>query len=88
MEDKITGKTESGFEFEIDARIKDDHDFVEAADEVGTSGLGSSKLFKILLGEDQYKKLKAHCREKDVFLSSERMMQEFQDIMSVSNLKN
>ena len=86
----ISGKTETGFEFNIDKRVLEDWNFVELLAKADEGDLSASiRAFKMLLGEDQYNNLKTHLTDKDGFLSSESMSEALVEIMtSTQDLKN
>lgn len=61
----ITGTTATGFNYEIDPEVFDDMDFIDLACEVDDRApekLGT--LYSLALGDDQYKALKAHVKER------------------------
>lgn len=55
-----TGKTASGFKYEVDSDVIESWDFIELLAEVEDNALVSVKLLKMILGEEQTKALKAH----------------------------
>ena len=61
----IRGKTSTGFDFEIDETKLDDMEFLDALSEVDENPLKFSKIVKIMLGEDQRKRLYDHLRNED-----------------------
>ena len=76
----ITGKTESGFEFEIADNVGDSYDLLEA---IGRMEDGDAfalpVLCKALLGSAGHKALKDHCR-KDGTVSTEAITHEIVEI--------
>ena len=82
MEDKIRGKTRTGFEFELDRRLMDDYDFIEKVSDLAETGLGMPGIIRYMIGDDGYRALKEHCRRKDGFLSLRRVQKEMDDMMS------
>lgn len=79
----IKGTTKTGFKFSISDDVKDDQEFIEAlADLNDGDALAAIKVQKILLGEDQYSKLREHCRSKKTGrISAARMQDECLEIM-------
>lgn len=78
-----TGKTKSGFCFQVDPEIMDDWEFVEdlvASSKTGFFGeIGAAKR---LLGEEQYNRLKEHVRDKKTGrVSGKRMDEEMTEIL-------
>ena len=61
----IRGKTSTGFDFEIDEKRLDDMEFLDALSEVDENPLKFSKVVKIMLGEEQKKRLYDHLRADD-----------------------
>lgn len=80
----LKGKTESGFEFEIDERLLDDYELVELLAETEENPLVISKVLTKLLG-DQKKTLIEHVREEDGVVPASKMMEELEEIFSSSN---
>lgn len=58
----IRGKLESGFEYEVDESIGDNMELLDAIVEADENPLAFSKVVKLLLGEDQRRKLYDHLR--------------------------
>lgn len=82
-------KTSSGFECQISQDMLDDWDLLEI---LRSFDKGNPQLvidaFEMLLGTDQYNRLKEHLR-KDGKLKATDMMKEFSEIMSnVKEIKN
>lgn len=86
----IKGKTESGFEFEIDEGIKDDYEFFETLVQVDDGKITKfPEMIRRLLGEKQTEKLKEHLREKEGRISTTKMMDEVKQILQAEKeLKN
>ena len=57
----IRGQTKSGFEFEIDEEVLDNWEILEVIDELEEKPNLIVRLSKMLLEDEQYKKLKKHC---------------------------
>jgi hypothetical protein len=83
MSKKLKGKTESGFDFEIDAKIADDYEMVESlvAIDKGEYGELITVIDKIL-GEEQRQRLKEHLRDENGKVSLKAMVKEMRDILS------
>lgn len=58
----IKGKTSSGFEYAIDPAALDNMELVDAIAEADENYLAVSKVIRLLLGDDQRKKLYDHLR--------------------------
>ena len=84
----IKGKTESGFEFEIEERALDNYELMEVIAEADENPMLVPKILTMLLGEDK-KRLIEHVREDDGIVPADKMMEELSDIFSsTSNSKN
>ena len=86
----ITGKTESGFEFELNEEALDDYEMLEdlRSFDKGEYGVIIDVVDK-LLGEEQKDRLKDHIRNKEGKVSAQKMMEEITCIFEVSKeLKN
>lgn len=75
-------KTKTGFEAEIDKRVTDDFELLEKIDDLETTGSGVPSFAKLLLGANDYKRLKEHCRRKDGKISAKRFENEILDILN------
>lgn len=77
----IKGKTNSGFEFEVDANALDDWELLEqlnAIDKGETSMVVD--VFKKLLGEEQFEALKKHIKESAGKISITGMVATLEEI--------
>ncbi len=88
-QETINVVTASGFSLRISSEAMDDWDLLEVLRKLDQ---GEAHLvidaFKILLGNEQYEKLKEHLR-KDGKLKASDMMNEFADIMTkAKEIKN
>ena len=85
----ITGKTKTGFAYEIsEARLKN-YELVELVADVDTNPLILPKLVKLMLGEELADKLKDHIRDEDGFVDLEKINQEIAEIFeSQKAIKN
>ena len=86
----MKSKTESGFEFEIDANKLDDWEILDQLSEMNDGNmLYAPKFVKKVLGEEQGKKLVEHCREKDGRVPTEKVIKEIFEIFeSLKDGKN
>lgn len=83
----ITGKTSTGFEYEVNEKIVNDWRFVKA---VATSAAkddtakiaGYMNLVSLLLGDDGEDRLCEHCRQDDGIVPTERIGREVLEIMT------
>lgn len=78
-----TGTTKSGFHFQVDPEIMDDWEFVEDLVASSKNGFfGEVGAAKRLLGDDQYKRMKEHVRDKKSGrVSGKRMDEEMTEIL-------
>ena len=85
----ITGKTHSGFEYTIADDIGDDYELLELMSDVRDGDtLAIFQLINKILGKEQHKALKEHCRVDGV-VSTTRMNEEIVDIFAASkDVKN
>lgn len=58
----IRGKLESGFEYEVAEEVRDNMELLDAIVEADENPLAVSKVVKLLLGENQRRKLYDHLR--------------------------
>lgn len=77
----LKGKTKTGFEYEFDENLFKDYELVELLAEVDDNPLVLPQIFKKLIG-DRVKDLKDHVRDEDGVVDIEKMVAEFEDIMS------
>lgn len=85
METVITGKTKTGFEYEIDKKILNDYELLEEIDNIGKNPLIIIKLLKRLLKEEQLEKLKEHIRNEEGIVPIDKMEKELEDIFNGIN---
>lgn len=85
----ITGKTKSGFEFELDGDVLDDYELLENLNEVDKGNMGKVvDVVDILLGQEQKERLKEHLRENGR-VSAAKIMDEIAYILeNVQEVKN
>lgn len=85
METVITGKTKTGFEYNIDKKMLNDYELLEEIDNIGKSPLIIIKLLKRLLKEEQLEKLKEHIRNEEGIVPIDKMEKELIDIFNGIN---
>lgn len=85
METVITGKTKTGFEYNIDKKMLNDYELLEEIDNIGKSPLIIIKLLKRLLKEEQLEKLKEHIRNEEGIVPLDKMEKELIDIFDGIN---
>lgn len=79
----ITGKTDSGFEFEISEKALDNMELVDAlADAQDDDPLAVSKVCTLFLGKDLKKKLYAFLRTEDGRVPVERVTKTIMEIFT------
>ena len=86
----ITGKTESGFDFELDEGSLDDYELLEdICDMDNGDPLKITAIAKRLLGKEQMQALKEHVRNEEGRVSAARVTEEIAQIFSSqSEVKN
>ena len=85
----ITGKTETGFAFEVDDDVLDDYELLEALVKVDRGDFRYiTDAVDRLLGDEGKKNLLDHVRNKNGRVSSKAVSAEFMNIFSLVNGKN
>ncbi|MCB5934496.1 hypothetical protein LI012_06465 [Caldibacillus thermoamylovorans] len=85
----IKGKTSSGFEYAIPEENLNNYELVEILGEIEENPLLISKVVKLLLGNEQAKKLKEHLRTKTGIVPMDKMSDEIMEIFeSQKDTKN
>ena len=85
----MKGKTSTGFEFDIEDERLDDMELVDIMAEIDENPLLMPKLCKMLLGEEQKKRLYDHLRSEDGRVPIETTTNAIQEIFnSPGDLKN
>ena len=82
--DMVSGKTTTGFEFELPSGILDDFELLEKLNELDDNNAQLPAFLRGFLGEEQYKAMKEHCRRGGV-VSTAAMGQELINIFSAVN---
>lgn len=85
METVITGKTKTGFEYNIDKKILNDYELLEEIDNIGKNPVIIIKLLRRLLQEEQLEKLKEHIRNEEGIVPIDKMEKELEDIFNGIN---
>ena len=80
----LKGKTKSGFEFEIDEKIADDMELLEAIAEAETETYKFPKVLEKVLGKEQKQRLYDHVRTKKGNVPIEKAMNAFVEIMNAA----
>ena len=84
----ITGITTTGFKYELEDTVTDDWELMEVLRKIDK---GDAQMvidaFEIMLGEEQYNRLKNHLR-KDGKLKASDMISEFVEIVGGTKEKN
>lgn len=85
----ITGKTESGFEFEINKSLLDNYELVENLAELESKPLLLTKIVVQILGKKQADALKDFVRDDNGVVALSKMEKEITEILnSGSKTKN
>lgn len=83
MSDRVQGTTKSGFKFDVDKAVVDDMELVDALSELQEgNGLATSKIVKMILGEDQKKALYDHLRGESGRVSTTAVSTEVTEILN------
>lgn len=86
---KITGETETGFQFTIEQEARDDMEFLELVSGITEGHLESvPKALEMLLGVEQKKKLYEHCRLKSGRVPATKVFAEMKSIFDVAAQKS
>jgi len=80
----VKGILKSGFEFEIDVESLDDMEFVEALADAETNALAFPRVCKMMLGEEQKKRLYDHLRDENGRVPVQAVQEAIIEIMSTS----
>lgn len=84
----ITGKTKSGFTYQVQKEQVENYEFIEAIAETDENASKLPKVLKMLFGKEQLEKLKDHIRTEDGFVPMAKLTEEFADVLSNPKLKN
>ncbi len=83
MADTTKGTTKSGFEFEIDSNVLDNMELVDALAEASEDATQISKAIRMILGDEQKKKLYEHVRNEDGVVSVTAISDELLDMFDI-----
>lgn len=79
----VKGKTESGFEFELNEQALTDFRLLDLLSEIEDGNVSSSvKAIKFLLGDEQKEKLYDFCKNEDGFIPADEVIKVFGEIMN------
>lgn len=78
------GKTESGFEFEVNEEILDDYELLELLCQIDDGDTQCTiKMVDRLLGSEQKEKLKDHVRDENGKVSARKLLAEVGEIFNL-----
>lgn len=84
----LKGTTKSGFEYEVSDDAMNNFELIEVLAEVDTNPLQLPRLVKMLLGDDQKKKLADHLRTETGTVPLDAISVEIMEIFQGGSLKN
>ena len=84
----LKGKTQSGFEFEVPDESLNNYDMIEVLADVDANALLLPKLVKMLLGEEQAKRLTDHVRTDKGNVPLDAISVEIMEIFKSGQAKN
>ena len=84
----LKGTTKSGFEYEVSDEAMNNFELIEVLAEVDTNPLQLPRLVKMLLGDEQKKKLADHLRTESGTVPLDAISVEIMEIFQSGNLKN
>lgn len=84
----LKGTTKSGFEYEVSDDAMNNFELIEVLAEVDTNPLQLPRLVKMLLGDEQKKKLADHLRTESGTVPLDAISVEIMEIFQSGNLKN
>ena len=80
----IKGKTQTGFEYELNEKVLNNYELVENIAEIEENPLAITTIVKQLLGKDGTSHLKEHIRDENGIVTTDKMMEEIVDIFQNS----
>ena len=87
--DGIKGVTSSGFQFEIPKERLNNYELIEAISDLDENPLVLPKVVRLLLGDEQTKKIKNHVRNaKTKIVDAEKLSNEITEIFASQEIKN
>lgn len=87
MSEKIKGKTQSGFVYEIEEARLNNYELLEAIGELEDNPMVISKMVIMLLGKEQTNQLKDHLRDEEGLVPVEKMTEEITEIFQSQAVK-
>ena len=84
----LKGKTQSGFEFEVQDESLNNYDMIEVLADVDTNALLLPKLVNMLLGTEQAKRLTDHLRTDKGNVPLDAISVEIMEIFKSGQAKN
>ncbi len=85
----LKGKTSSGFEYELSDEALNDWEVLEALTDIDEGHYsGTVRVLRGLLGDEQLKALKEHCRGEDGRITQTGMFSELADILKGSGAED
>ena len=81
----VTGKTKSGFAFEVDPEVASDMEFIETVADAMENTTKLPKMITVLLGAEQKKRLYDHVRGKNGRVKYDDIDREVGEIMEAIN---
>ena len=84
----LKGTTKSGFDYEVSDEAMNSFELIEVLAEVDTNPLQLPRLVKMLLGDEQKKKLADHLRTESGTVPLDSISVEIMEIFQSGRLKN
>lgn len=84
----MSGKTPSGFEYEIDDNTLNNYELMEKINELDENPLVLTKVVTMILGKEQTERLKDHIRLENGIVPVEKMSDEIMQIFNSQPVKN
>lgn len=81
----LTGKTKSGFKYEISEERLNNYELLESISEIEENPMVLPKVVKGLLGKEQHDALKDHLRNEDGVVQLEILGKEVEEIFQSHN---
>lgn len=78
----ITGKTSSGFEYQVPEENLNNYELVEVLGELENNPLLIAKTVDLLLGKEQKEKLKDHLRTENGTVPTDKISEEIMEIFN------
>ena len=82
----LIGKTETGFEFELEDEVLDDWELLECFCQIDEGDpISTVKMVEKLLGKEQKERLKAHVKALHGRVSASKLLDEVGEILNAAN---